>query len=182
MVGQHRLILTGALLLLGAVAVHCGPEDATSAAYLIVTIAERQPETPALGTVIVVQQQGGSFLRIKTSAGTHSLSSDDAGAAGRTVSCIAAPGSGKRLLFNVAPAEAEASLYVDLLGAPASPAETAAPDCSGAVLDSAFIAVTTVRQNQASGSGQAGGGGGGGGGGSTTGAGGTGGAAGAGGM
>lgn len=62
MVGQQRIILTGALLLLGAVAAHCGPEDAAAAAYLIVTVAERQPETPTLGTVVVFEPVSGLSL------------------------------------------------------------------------------------------------------------------------
>ena len=65
--------------------------DAAVESYLIVAPAASQPESPELGTIVVLQQHGGTFLRMKTEAGTFMLSSDPSNSMKRTSACIRAP-------------------------------------------------------------------------------------------
>lgn len=125
-----------------AAAFSCAPTDASVDTYLLVSPASRQPESPDLGTIVVVQQRGGAFLRVKTEGGTHTLSTDPAGSAGRTSSCIAAPRADSLFFFNVAPTNIECQLYVDLLGEGTS----VGADCSGPILDGKLMPITTKRE------------------------------------
>ncbi|HTN85151.1 MAG TPA: hypothetical protein VL242_15740, partial [Sorangium sp.] len=88
---MHRLyrLVLGLSPLAALVALGCESEP-DIAKYLVVSPAVRQPESPSLGTIVMVQQRGGAFLRIKTVGGTHVLAGDDAGAAADEQSCARA--------------------------------------------------------------------------------------------
>ncbi|MGK3961435.1 hypothetical protein WMF38_51060 [Sorangium sp. So ce118] len=160
---MHRLyrLVLGLFPLAALVAQGCESEP-DIAKYLVVSPAARQPESPSLGTIVMVQQRGGSFLRIKTVGGTHALAGDDAGAAADEQSCVRAPVD-TPMFLNVLPSDVECELYVDLIGAANG---GTGEECSGEILVSRLVPITR-RQNSAeaaSGGGGAGGGGAGGGG------------------
>ncbi|WP_437751905.1 hypothetical protein [Sorangium sp. So ce1389] len=161
---MHRLyrLVLGLLPLAALVAPGCESEP-DIAKYLVVSPAARQPESPSLGTIVMVQQRGGSFLRIKTVGGTHVLAGDDAGAAADERSCVRALVD-TPMFLNVLPSDVECELYVDLLGAVDG---GTGEECSGEILMSRLVPITTRRQNSAeaaSGGGATGGGASGGGG------------------
>ncbi|WP_437302630.1 hypothetical protein [Sorangium sp. So ce388] len=155
---MHRLyrLVLGLLPLAALVAPGCESEPHI-AKYLVVSPAARQPESPSLGTIVMVQQRGGSFLRIKTVGGTHVLAGDDAGAAANEQSCERALVD-TPMFLNVLPSDVECELYVDLIGAGDG---GTGEECSGDVLVSRLLPITTRRQNSAeaaSGGGATGGG------------------------
>lgn len=110
--------------------------------YLVVAQAAQQPESPDLGTIVVLQQRGGWFVRLKAAQGTILLSSDPGDAAAHSESCIPAPRNGALFYFTVMPAQSECELYVDLLGR-----SSVSGDCSGDVLQTRVLPVTTKRAN-----------------------------------
>ncbi|WP_437923439.1 hypothetical protein WMF37_30975 [Sorangium sp. So ce291] len=191
----HRMVLVLVLVPVAALAAPGCASDPDMATYLVVSPAARQPESPSLGTIVMMQQGGGAFLRIETVGGTHVLAGDEAGAAANRRSCVRARVD-TPMFLDVLPSEVECALYVDLIGeADGGTGE----ECSGEILMSRLVPITTRRQNSAeaaSGGGATGGsasdgggagggassGGGAGGGGGTGGTGPTGGAAGAGGS
>jgi hypothetical protein len=120
----------------------CVPADAAGTTYLLVSPATDQPTSPALGTVVAVQQRGGTFLRMKTQAGKYFLPSDPPSGAGRDSSCTGVPTADSLFFFDVVPSETESLLYVDLLGPNSS-----GTDCSGTVLDTKIVPITTKRDN-----------------------------------
>jgi hypothetical protein len=127
----------------------CASSDAPVSPYVIVTPAAQQPASPSLGTIVLVQQQGGAFVRIKTDGGTFTFSGDTAGAPGHTLLCIPAPANGSLFYFNVLPTSVECDLAVDLLG----PTPDAGDDCAGTLLDSKRLPITTTHVNPSGGTG-----------------------------
>ena len=139
----HRLVL-GLLPLAALVAPGC-TSDPDISTYLVVSPAVRQPESPSLGTIVMVQQRGGAFLRVKTIGGAHVLAGDDAGAAANRQSCVRARVD-TPIFLNVLPSEVECELYVDLIGAGDG---GTGEECSGEILVSRLVPITTRRQNSA---------------------------------
>ncbi|WP_437726098.1 hypothetical protein [Sorangium sp. So ce861] len=142
MTNRHRWPL--GLILLAALSSSGCPEDPEVERYLIVAPAAKQPGSPALGISVLVQQQGGAYLRLKTVAGKLDLSMDAPGGATQQPSCIPAPPPGEPLFFLVLPDDVECELYVDLLGPGGG---DGAPACSGPLLASRLLPITNVRQN-----------------------------------
>lgn len=152
-------------------------KNAVVKSYLIVAPAERQPETPALGTLVMVQQHGGAELQFRVKAGKIELSTDASDSSGTGEACVAVPPDDVPLYVNIVPKDVEAELFVDLLG-PQQPGTN--KPCSGSSLQHQALPITTERENPTSAGDEGGGGAGGMGG--AGGVGGMGGAAGAGGM
>ncbi|WP_437547260.1 hypothetical protein WME97_44890 [Sorangium sp. So ce367] len=157
MMNQHRwpvgLVMLAALFSSGCTT------DPEVERYLIVTPASKQPDSPALGTNVFVQQRGGTHLRIKTVAGKLDFSTDAPGGDAQQSACIAAPPADEPWFFIVMPDDVECELYVDLLGRGSG---DDAPACSGPLLASRLLPITTARQNPSDGSDGGGGGAGGG--------------------
>jgi hypothetical protein len=120
----------------------CVPADAESSPYLLVSPAADQAASPALGTVVVLQQRGGTFLRMKTQAGKYFLPSDSPSGSGHDLFCIPAPTEDSLFFFDVVPSETESLLYVDLLGP-----NSKGIDCDGKVLATMIVPITTKRDN-----------------------------------
>jgi uncharacterized membrane protein YgcG len=139
---QLAAAMTAALLL------SCKSESMEPTSYLVVSPATRQPESSPPGTIVVLQQRGGAFLRIKAIGGTFMLPSD--GETGQAPSCSLAPADGALLFFNVVPEDVECELSVALFD------ESDAGSCAGKVLATALLPITTKREPSA-GSGGSGG-------------------------
>lgn len=144
--------LACAAAMLGAA---CMPTDGDVATYLLVAQAARQPGSTTPETIVVLQQRGGKFLRLKTQGGTFQLPSDASTTQARTSACIAALPDGDLSFYTITPAQGECTLSVALLGEGA--------ECSGTLLQNKIIPVSSTRtvvEATTSGTGGAGGSGG----------------------
>ena len=132
--------------------------------YLIVNVASDQPESAALGTLVVVQAKGveqGGRLRIRTLGGTHRDATDERP---RHESCDALARGKETHYFVVQPEDVEAWFFVELL----APGEASDPEalgdggsgavppgllaaCPGAPLADAVKAITVIRTNSSQG-------------------------------
>jgi hypothetical protein len=126
--------LACAAALLGAA---CMPTDGAVATYLLVAQAARQPGSSTPETIVVLQQRGGKFLRLKTQGGTFQLPGDASNASSRTSACVAALPDDDLGFYTITPANGECSLSVALLGAGA--------ECSGPLLQDKIIPVSSKR-------------------------------------
>ncbi|MFS8067386.1 MAG: hypothetical protein ACMG6S_13580 [Byssovorax sp.] len=115
----------------------CTPPDGKVDVYLVVEPAARQPVSTALGTIVVLQQRGGKFLRMKTQAGTFQLPSDSPNAKARNRACVPALPDDELGYYAVIPADGECLLSVELLGE--------GPDCTGSVIKNKITPVSTTR-------------------------------------
>jgi uncharacterized membrane protein YgcG len=144
--------LACAAALLGAA---CMPTDGDVATYLLIAQAARQPGSTTLETIVVLQQRGGKFLRLKTQGGTFQLPGDASTTQARTSACVAALPDGELGFYSITPANGECTLSVALLGEGA--------ECSGTLLQNKIIPVSSTRtvvEATTSGSGGSGGSGG----------------------
>jgi hypothetical protein len=135
----------------------CTPEDGKADHYLLVAQAARQPVSTTLGTIVVVQQKGGKFLRMKAQGGKFQLPGDLPDATASDTACIAAPPDDALSFFTVVPASGECLLSVELLGEEATSATSSgttgtsgtggmsATKCTGTVMLNEIIPVSTTR-------------------------------------
>lgn len=131
-------------LLAFTIAGGCDFFDAETGPYLTLGFARTQPATADLGVVVVLQQRGGSFLRLRTTGGA--LQTSTTAGAGADTACVplqqangAEPGT-ELLFFTVKPEGSECVLFADLLND--------GDACSGEVLESRVLAVSRERATQ----------------------------------
>ncbi len=115
----------------------CTPSDGKIASYLLIEQAERQPVSTTLGTIVVLQQRGGKFLRMKTPGGTLQLPSDAPDAEARNGACLAALPDDELGFYTIVPANGECVLSVELLAE--------GPNCTGTVIQNKILPVSTTR-------------------------------------
>jgi hypothetical protein len=139
------------LLAAAAAAVGCQPSDATTSPYLLIAPAANQPTSATFGTLVIAQQSGGSALRLTTQAGTLTLPSADAGAPGAGSACITVAPD-QLYYFDVTPSSVECLLYAELLGPSGTGGQPAAgpAQCTGTVLATKVVPITTTRNNTTS--------------------------------
>ncbi len=95
------------------------------------------PGRPPPETIVVLQQRGGKFLRLKTQGGTFQLPSDASTTQARTSACVAALPDGDLGFYAITPAQGECTFSVALLGEGA--------ECSGTLLQNKIIPVSSTR-------------------------------------
>lgn len=117
-----------------------GPVSCEAVPFVRVVVPADQPSSETLGKRVLIQQAGGSQVRVATVAGTHLVSSEAVSA--QTSSCITVPHDWVSLPMVVVPDDRECWLFVDLLG----PNDDAGK-CTGMVLDSAIVVVAAEPQN-----------------------------------
>lgn len=145
-------------LLLLAACSSTDPDEEKDQVALIAQPAGDQPESDALGVVMVVQAKGGDRLRVRTTAGMHRRTVDEKLV---PTSCITLPKSElTTLYFTVLPDDGESLLFVDLVdstkpGDPPVDADTLLETCPGKTLLGRIVAVRHPVQEPAEDAGEA---------------------------